>query len=173
MSRLSITCPYCNRSNPVEKAGMQTVECEHCHELFTDRAGVRVAVIGGKSIRQIVSDFGGTSRETVRRHSKHVLAVMRKYDETAMLAHAGNLKAKLQMREADLYRIQKQAELNKDLPTAISAIRELRQCHELAAKVSGELKPEQIAAVSLNLDEETSKRIARTYLDRHPDEDES
>jgi trans-aconitate methyltransferase len=135
-----------------------------------EREKIDEALIAGKSIRWIEQAFKAGSRETIRRHKHHVLAVMRKYDETEMLAHAGNLKAKLQMREADLYRIQKQAELNKDLPVAISAIRELRQCHELLAKVSGELKPEQIAAVALNLDEETSKRIARTYLDRHEDE---
>lgn len=150
---------------------MTATKCTICKH--PDREKIDEAIIAGKSIRQIVETYGGTSRETVRRHSKHVLAVMRRYDETAMLAHAGNLKAKLQMREADLYRIQKQAEMDKDLPTAIAAIRELRQCHELAAKVSGELKPDQIAAAVLNLDEETSKRIARTYLERHSDEEES
>ena len=147
------------------------MKCNICKH--PDHEKIDEAIIAGKSIRQIADEFKTASRESVRRHKHHVLAVMRRYDETEQLAHAGNLKAKLQMREADLYRIQKQAELNKDLPTAISAIRELRQCHELVAKVSGELKPEQIAAVALNLDEETSKRIARTYLDRHSDEDES
>jgi len=135
-----------------------------------EREKIDENLIGGKSIRWIEQQFKAGSRETIRRHKNHVLSAMRKYDETAALAHAGNLKAKLQMRESDLYRIQKQAELNKDLPTAITAIRELRQCHELVAKISGELRPEQIAAVALNLDEETSKRIARTYLERHEDE---
>jgi hypothetical protein len=144
---------------------MKCTICKH-----PDREKIDEAIIGGKSIRSIVENFGGTSRETVRRHTKHVLAIVRKHDEIQQLAHAGSLKAKLIMREADLLRIQQQAEINKDLPTAISAIRELRQCHELQAKVEGHLKPQEVAVVAVNLDEETSRRVARTYLQRHPKE---
>jgi hypothetical protein len=144
---------------------MKCTICKH-----PDREKIDEAIIGGKSIRQIVDNFGGTSRETVRRHTKHVLAIVRKHDEIQQLAHAGSLKAKLIMREADLLRIQQQAEINKDLPTAISAIRELRQCHELQAKVEGQLKPQEVAVVAVNLDEETSRRVAQTCLQRHPKE---
>jgi len=41
--RFSIRCSYCDKRHTVEKSGMQTVKCEHCGELFTDRA---VASVG-------------------------------------------------------------------------------------------------------------------------------
>ena len=49
----SITCPYCDKTNSIEKAGMVTVRCETCHELFTDRAGVSVG-----SLRKTLDDSG-------------------------------------------------------------------------------------------------------------------
>ena len=142
---------------------MKCTICKH-----PDREKIDEAIIAGRSIRQIVDSFGGTSRETVRRHTKHVLAIVRKHDEIQQLAHAGSLRAKLTMREVDLLRIQQQAEVNKDLTTAIAAIRELRQCHELQAKIEGQLKPQEVAVVAVNLDEQTSRRVAQTYLQRHP-----
>lgn len=94
--------------------------------------------------------------------------MVKKYDATQELAQAGNLKAKILMREGDLLRIQQKAENRDDLPTAIAAIRELRQFHELQARLEGQLKPQEVNVLSVNLDEQTSRRMAETYLQRHP-----
>jgi hypothetical protein len=96
--------------------------------------------------------------------------VVKKYDATQELAQAGNLKAKILIREGDLLRIQQQAEQRNDLPNAIAAIRELRQFHELQAKIEGQLKPQEVSVLPVNLDKETSRRMAEAYLQRHPKE---
>lgn len=136
-----------------------------------DRVKIDEAIIAGTPHLRIEKDFG-PSRAAVRRHSKHVLAVVKRYDATQELAQAGNLKAKLLIREGDLLRIQQKAEQRDDLPTAISAIRELRQFHELTARIEGQLKPQEVSVMAVNLDEETSRRIAETYLTRHPQKED-
>lgn len=136
--------------------------CKH-----PNRPRIDEAIIAGTPNLRIEKNFG-VSRDSVRRHSKHVLAVVKKYDATQELAQAGNLKAKILMREGDLHRIQQKAEQRDDLPTAIAAIRELRQFHELQARMEGQLKPQEVSVLAVNLDEQTSRRIAETYLQRHP-----
>jgi trans-aconitate methyltransferase len=136
--------------------------CKH-----PNRPRIDEAIIAGTPNLRIEKNFG-VSRDAVRRHSKHVLAVVKKYDATQELAQAGNLKAKILMREGDLLRIQQKAEQRDDLPTAIAAIRELRQFHELQARMEGQLKPQEVSVLAVNLDEQTSRRMAETYLQRHP-----
>jgi len=133
-----------------------------------EREKIDEANIAGRSIRQIVDDFGGTSGETVRRHTKHVLAVVRKHSETEQPALAGNLRAKMLIRESDLIRLQQQAERKGDVTAAIAAIRERRQFHELQPRMEGQLKPQEVSVLAVNLDEQTSRRVAQTYLERHP-----
>jgi hypothetical protein len=146
---------------------MTSAKCKICKH--PQREKIDEAIVAGKSIRDIVGEFGGVvSRESVRRHTKHVLAIVRKFDETQQLAMGGNLKAKIQIREADLLRLQQQAEKNGNVRDAIAAIRELRQCHELQARIEGQLKPAEVNVLAVNLDEQTSRRIAQTYLERHP-----
>jgi hypothetical protein len=142
-------------------------KCYVC--LHPERQRIDEAIIAGQPNLRIAKAFG-VSRDSVRRHNKHVAALVRKYDSTQELALAGSLKAKIQLREADLLRFQLNAEQKGDLPTAISATSELRRFYELTAKLEGTLKPEQVAVmgVTMNLDEETSRRIAKTYLERHP-----
>jgi hypothetical protein len=137
--------------------------CKHPNRLRIDEA-----IIAGTPNLRIEKTFG-VSRDSVRRHSKHVLAVVKRYDQTQELARGGDLKAKLLMREGDLLRIQQKAEHRDDLPTAKSAIRELRQFHELQARMEGQLKPQEVSVLAVNLDEQTSRRVASTYLQRHPD----
>jgi hypothetical protein len=140
-------------------------QCSVCKH--PNRVEIDEAIIGGQPFLRIQKNFG-VSRDAVRRHSKHLLAVVKKFENTQELALAGSLKAKLLIREGDLLRIQAKAEKHGDLPTAISAIRELRQFHELQARMEGQLKPQEVAVVAMNLDERTSRRIAETYLQRHP-----
>jgi hypothetical protein len=132
-----------------------------------NRERIDEAIIAGMANLHIEKKFK-VSRETVRRHSKHVLALVKKHDEAQQLAQGGSLKAKVLMREADLLRIQQLAEGRNDFPTAISAIRELRQLLELQGKFEGVFKPQEVQVVAVNLDKDTSRRIAETYLERHP-----
>lgn len=139
--------------------------CTICNHPERDRIDEAIAV--GQSNLQIEKKFK-ISRETVRRHQKHVQALIKKHNDAEDLARAGSLKAKMMLREADLLRFQSQAEKDNDIPTAIAATRELRQLMELQARIQGELKPQEVGVIALNLDEQTSRRIAETYLRRHP-----
>jgi hypothetical protein len=145
-------------------SGKKCYICQH-----PERQRIDEALIAGQPYSRIAKNFD-VSRDSVRRHSKHLVALVKKYDTTQELALAGSLKAKIQLREADLLRFQQNAEAKGDISTAITATRELRGYYEFQAKLDGSLKPDQVAVlgVTMNLDEETSRRIARTYLERHP-----
>ena len=64
--------------------------------------------------------------------------------------------------------ITEQAKTARDLRTALASIR-VRCCIvELAAKLRGDLDERSPTNIlNVNLDSETAKRIAETYLDRH------
>ena len=147
---------------------MSSMKCKICKH--PKRPEIDEAIIKSTPIRKIVEEFGDRdiSRESVRRHTKHVLAIVKKFDETHQLAMGGNLKAKIQILEADLTRLQQIAERNGDVTAAIAALKELRQFVELRARIEGQLKPQEVQVLAVNLDEETSRRIAETYLQRHP-----
>jgi hypothetical protein len=132
------------------------------------RAEIDEALIAGGDNAKIGKAFG-PSRDAIRRHATHVLAIVKKYDETTALARGEDLKAKMLLREADLLRLQEKAEAGHDIPTAIAAIRELRQFHEPQARMEGQLKPQEVSVLAVNLDEQTSRRMAATYLERHPE----
>lgn len=100
------------------------------------RAEIDEALIAGGDNARIGKAFG-PSRDAIRRHATHVLAIVKKYDETTALARGGDLKAKMLLREDDLLRLREKAEADHDIPTAIAAIRELRQFHELQARMEG------------------------------------
>lgn len=131
------------------------------------RAAIDEAIATGQPYLKIEKRFG-MSRETVRRHRKHVEALIKKHDEVTDLARAGDLKAKLKLHEAELLRLQADAEKEKDIPTAVRVRAELRQLYELQAKMQGDLKPQEVGVIAFNLDEQTSRRALETYLRRHP-----
>ncbi len=68
-------------------------------------------------------------------------------------------------------RIEKQAEARGDHRTALASIRVRCDIVELAAKLMGELDERSPTNIlNVNLDPETLKRIAETYLARHREE---
>ena len=81
---------------------------------------------------------------------------------------AANSLGQLEELQQEAKVITEQAKTARDLRTALASIR-VRCCIvELAAKLRGDLderSPTNILTV--NLDSETAKRIAETYLDRH------
>ena len=64
-------------------------------------------------------------------------------------------------------RIEEQAEASGDYRTALGAIRELCRIVELVAKLRGELHEQpQTNILNVNLDPDTARKMAQTYLAR-------
>jgi hypothetical protein len=109
-------------------SGKKCYVCQH-----SERQRIDEAIIAGQPYLRVAKNFN-VSRDSVRRRSKHVVALVKRYDTTQELALARSLKAKIQLREADLLRFQQNAEAKGDIPTAISAMRKLRGYYEFQAK---------------------------------------
>jgi hypothetical protein len=69
---------------------------------------------------------------------------------------------------AQAQRLKEKAERTGDLRTALAAVRELSRIVELIAKLRGELtEGGETKILNVNIDSETAKRIANTFLARH------
>jgi hypothetical protein len=81
---------------------------------------------------------------------------------------ADTLPKQLQELAQEAARIQEHAEAAGDNRTALACIGELRRIVELGAKLRGELDDRnQTNIVSVQINSDTAKRIAETYLARH------
>lgn len=109
--------------------------CSHKKRLDIDRACVR-----GATNREIAENYG-LSITGVDRHRKNCLTrQLLKANEIKEVAAADTLLGDIQTLKGRAESILDQAEGGKELDTALRAIREVRGCIELLAKVTGELQ---------------------------------
>ena len=81
---------------------------------------------------------------------------------------AANSLGQLEELQQEAKVITEQAKTSRDLRTALASIRVRCDIVELAAKLRGDLDERSPTNIlNVNLDSETAKRIAETYLERH------
>jgi len=118
---------------------------------------------------------GPTSGLEIQAHQRQGLAEidgdLDGFDHADARALLENRECLIELRELtyEARRLKAKAEREGDLRTALAAVRELYRIVELMARLRGELR-EGVEARILNvhLDPETARRIADTFLARHP-----
>ena len=103
----------------------------------------------------------------MRHARKHLNRALRPAYSEAELSQAHDLRQKLEGLLAESERLKQKAEKRGDYRTALAAVRELCRLIELVAKLTGELNERPQTNVLVNLDADTARRIAETYLLRH------
>jgi len=113
------------------------------------RAAIEAALLRNISLRKIAEEHGA-SAWSIHRHSKHVARVIAKAatEEARQASEAGNLLSRVESLLDECREIAKNAKENKAWPAAVAALREVRSCVELLARLRGELKQ---AGTQINL----------------------
>lgn len=108
--------------------------CRSPHRPELDAELVR----GAKSLRLLASETG-LSPWALHRHRQHIPAQLVHAEQVAQVTQAGTLLSRIEKVIARCERISDAAELKKDWPPAVAAIRELIKALELLGRVKGEL----------------------------------
>lgn len=105
------------------------------------RASIEAALLRNISLRKIAEEHGA-SAWSIHRHSKHVARVIAKAasEEARQVTEASNLLGRVESLLDECREIAKNAKENKAWPAAVAALREVRSCVELLARLRGELK---------------------------------
>jgi len=103
------------------------------------RDSIDKAIVAGTPYRAIACQFD-VGREAVRRHAeKHLPAMLAKAHNVEEVARADDLLAQVRVLKDKAVTILDKAEKTGKLRTALSGIREARECLSLLAKLLGEL----------------------------------
>lgn len=106
-----------------------------CHK---DRKAIENAVLAGETLRNISKQFG-PSAPTLCRHKAHIAQSLALASEHRGLVLGESLLQKLDRMELDFARLSRRAELLGELPSAIVALREVRETlkviHEMQQSV--------------------------------------
>jgi hypothetical protein len=138
--------------------------CTHEKRLEIDRTCVR-----GKTNREIAEAYG-LSVTGVDRHRKHCLTrQLLKASEIKEVAAADTLLGDIRSLKDRAVSILDQAESGKELDTALRAIREVRGCIELLAKVTGELQDGPTVNVLVSAEWVTIQNNVLNALEPYPD----
>lgn len=114
--------------------------CSHPKREEIDRA-----LIEGKSLSGIVSQYSGITKTSLFRHKEaHLPQSLAWGKEAQEIAQGDNLLSQVRSLQNKALSILKQAEASGELRTALQGVREARSCLELLGKVSGQLPPEKI-----------------------------
>jgi len=150
-----------------------SLKCTVCSSPNVER--INEMLINGVSSRQVASQFGLGYR-SVHRHRVHLpakvvaagareqLAVMVRMGKTT-IDHLDDLIAKVEVMVS-------QCETDQDRKNFIAGIRELRECRTLAARLSGELQPNQNNILINNIPSMTESKewsIFIRIVERHPE----
>lgn len=121
--------------------------CEH-----EKRIEIEASIFAGRSLRAIGRDFG-TSKQSVQRHSKHLLEKRAKEVKEVMVDKAPTTDDLLYRVENLVDRFEEiavAAKEAKDVRAAIAALKEVRGCLDLLARLRGELNA---ATVNVHIDQ--------------------
>ena len=110
--------------------------CKH-----PERAAIEAALLRNVSLRKIAEEHGA-SAWSIHKHSKHVARVVAKAvsEEARQVTEASNLLSRVESLLDECREIAKHAKESKAWPAAVAALREVRSCVELLARLRGELK---------------------------------
>jgi hypothetical protein len=103
-----------------------------------ERARIDACLVDGGSLRTISGQFG-TSRSALDRHRKHLAPALTLAKHAEEVAEATTLLSRVEKLMSRCEAIADKATDARHWPGAIGALREMRGCLELLAKLSGEL----------------------------------
>jgi len=142
-------------------------KCSICTCIHDKRQEIERALLCGDSYRTVAQRFG-VSRDAVVRHRRHLPVALAHAREVKEVANGDSLVAQLRELTSEAQRLKGKAERGGDLRTALAAVRELCRIVELVARLRGELGERiETKILNVNLDPETAKRIADTFVARH------
>ncbi len=110
--------------------------CSICNH--PKRTAIDNALVSGTSVRDIAGQYG-VSKSAVYRHKKHIPEALTKAQAAEEAAQADDLLGEIRRLQGKASGILAKAEGAGDLPTALRAIREARECLKLLAQLEGEL----------------------------------
>jgi hypothetical protein len=114
--------------------GRRCTICSHEHVGAIDHA-----LIAGRPIRGIAKTFG-VSEDAVGRHRAHLPKTLLNAHDVAESVRADELLAEASALQAKAWELLHAAEANDDQRTALMAVREIRGCLELLARLIGEIQ---------------------------------
>jgi hypothetical protein len=105
------------------------------------RSAIEASLLRNVSLRRIAEEHG-TSAWSIHRHAKHVPRVLAQAatEEARQVTEASKLLGKVEALLDECREIAKRAKKDKAWPAAVAALREIRSCIELLARLRGELK---------------------------------
>jgi hypothetical protein len=115
--------------------------CCHDHVGAIDRA-----LIAGRPIRGIAKTFG-VSEDAVGRHRAHLPKALLKAQDVAETIRADDLLAEATALQTKAWQLLHAAEAQDDPRTALAAVREVRGCLELLARLLGELRDQPLVTL--------------------------
>ena len=121
---------------PTRTRGRPCTVCQHPNRDQVDRD-----LVDGLALDDIVAKYSGIRRDAVNRHKlNHLPATLVQSQQAVEVASADGLLAKMANLEAEARRLQAEAEKQKDIKTALAAVRELVRMVVLQARILGELR---------------------------------
>ena len=121
--------------------GRRCTVCGHDQVAAIDRA-----LIGGRPIRGIARTFG-VSEDAVGRHRTHLPKTLVKAHDVAEALRADELLAEATALQTNAWQLLLAAEGQADTRTALMAVREIRGCLELLARLLGELREQPVVTL--------------------------
>src|SRR5690349_20704181 len=121
--------------------GRRCTVCGHDHVAAIDRA-----LIAGRPIRGIARTFG-VSEDALGRHRTHLPKALVKAHDVAETLRADELLAEATALQTKAWQLLHVAEAHGDTRTALMAVREIRGCLELLARLLGELRDQPVVTL--------------------------
>lgn len=118
-------------------------KCRICHHPMKHKIN-EALLISGQSLRDIAGQFEVSKSALARHKEEHIPTDLIKVKKADEICEAEGLLNKLLRLKDDAERIAKKAEINDDLKTALSGIREQSRIIEILAKMQGQIKQPQI-----------------------------
>jgi hypothetical protein len=121
--------------------GRRCTICSHEHVGAIDRA-----LIAGRPIRGIARTFG-LGEDAVGRHRDHLSRTLVKAHDVDETIRADELLAEATALQTKAWQLLHEAEAQSDPRTALMAVREVRGCLELLARLLGELRDQPLVTL--------------------------
>lgn len=137
------------------------MKCTICNH--PEAESINFDILGGESLRNIAKRYD-VSYSSVNRHKKHIPATLVDAKQAEVVSSADRLLIEITGLQGRARGILDRAEQAGDLPTALKAIREARQCLELLAKLEGQLFERAKIEVQAEHEVRPSNDIARQII---------
>jgi hypothetical protein len=122
--------------------------CTVCNH--PERQAIDAALVTGTPQRDLAGRHGLSQAALQRHNSEHLPAALLKAKDAGEVAHADVLLKQVRGVQSRAVKILDKAEESAQLDTALRALREVRACIELFAKLTGDLDERPVVNVTLS-----------------------